>query len=100
EAPGAGLEGPRQGAPGSALRQRDELVVARDLADSAGGPVALRALDPLLRARHEVPPDVARAERLTADHHHAAVLDAGERSGCARPRDPEPARPLPTPPPP
>ena len=44
-----------------ALRQRDELVIARNRVEAAGLPVGLGLLDAVLRAGHEVPPDMPRA---------------------------------------
>src|SRR5262245_11696800 len=48
----------------STCRQRNSLRLPRNLPEAVPAPVVLRALDPLLRARHEVPPDEARAVHL------------------------------------
>jgi hypothetical protein len=52
------------------LGQRDELVMVEvGELHSAGFPVGLRLLDPLLREGHEVPVEEALAERLAAEQH-------------------------------
>src|SRR5438067_2537771 len=62
------------------FRKRDELsIVSWDFSEAAGGPVALRLLDALFRARDEVPPDVALAvERRAAEEHHVRGLGRGD----------------------
>ena len=50
--------------------QGDELVVTRNLAEAPRQPIQLGLLDPLLRRRHEVPPQVAAAiQRLAPEQH-------------------------------
>src|SRR5690606_33394982 len=56
-------------------RQRDELgIVQVGQLHPSRGPVRARLLDPLLRGRHEVPVDVARADRLAAERHQHRVF--------------------------
>ena len=75
----------------SALRQRNELAIIRGRELKAAiGPIALApglfgGLDPFLRRRHEIPPDVARSlERLAAQDHHPRTRRARRSSRPCR----------------
>lgn len=69
----------------SVFGQGDELFfVAGDLGEAAFTPVALGSFDALLRARYEVPPDVARTvQGLAADEHEACGDLRSDHRGAA-----------------
>src|SRR5688572_28474720 len=54
-----------------AFGERNELRLARDCRVAARFPVVGGLADALLAARDEVPPDMARADRLAAEQHQA-----------------------------
>src|SRR4029077_20719875 len=73
---GAGERAVESGLPrDSSLRQRNELVLLRNLGKTAGFPVLFGLLDPLLAGGNAIPPDVARAlQRVAAEEHHPRRL--------------------------
>src|SRR6185312_15016054 len=56
--------------PRKSFRERDELGFADHRDEPAGLPIGLGRLDPLGRARHEIPPDMARAVHGCAAEQH------------------------------
>src|SRR5882757_1769753 len=72
----------------SLLRQRNELMFVGNMGETAGFPVLLGLLDPLLAGRDEIPPDVARAfQRIAAEKHHSRWLCRLDRDAIAGPED-------------
>src|SRR4051794_32032640 len=72
----------------SSLRQRNELVLLRNLGKTAGFPVLFGLLDALLAGGNEIPPDMARAlQRVTAEEHHPRRFDRLHRDAVARTED-------------
>src|SRR6185312_4681171 len=65
--------------PQGSFRQRDELAVADHRDEPAGLPIGLGRLDPLRRARDEIPPDMARPiHGRAAEQHEPGTLSGGQ----------------------
>src|SRR3954468_20959379 len=64
--------------------QRDKLRFTRYAGKPAVSPVGFCALDALWRARHEIPPDMARTvQRRAAQHGNPAGMHSAQPGGSA-----------------
>src|ERR1700691_4632921 len=77
----------RRFSPRSLFRQRNKLGLARHFGEASGFPIGFRLLDPCLRARDQIPPDMPLAFELGAaeDHEPRRLLGGdGGRSAAVQ----------------